>query len=141
MRTPVELDAMGPTKWKEGLCHIFAEALQGHCRKGDIAMILDLGRPIHVFLVYGGRAYDHERPGITIGQMCTIWRQKVAFQSFEYAVGPNLRELCFQYEIPLGDDGHADLYSGLHWDRWKSEALALIAADTRFDVLRNQTGK
>jgi hypothetical protein len=137
MRTPAELDALGSEKWQNGLCHIFAEALQGFAGAGAIGAVWVNDSFKHIYVSHAGSAFDSLARTEKEEALWERWRLKYGEDAvLSKTVVPLIRDLV-HYGVKFGTDGASTLYFGTETSRWLTEADAEIRRTPFFESLKN----
>jgi hypothetical protein len=113
---------MGPSKWMNGLCPIYAETLHSILGTGEFVGLFDHPSlpPRHVYLVHNSLAYDFANDGVTEPTL-------VAAQPVSHACAERGPELKSIYQgVPPQNRQDAYFYDGPEKQRWREEAETLI---------------
>jgi len=127
VKTPAELDAMGPSKWMNGLCPVYADALRSVLGEGEFVGLFDHPDlpPSHVYFVHKALAYDFANNGVHESKLLESRPTPGEFQRR----GPDLKSIYRGLpEIYRKHDAY--FYDGPEKTRWRQEAEDLIKNNT-----------
>ena len=144
MKSPALFDQLGPQKWQEGLCHVYAQALRSFLGSGVFICLYRNMRFAHIYLKLDGLAYDSESHGVPDAEFKeTYARKKQSDWPLEWRSAHEIRdfgdERLGESRITFGTDiDSCDAYEGPHTPRFLAEARATIEQNQYYQELKSR---